>query len=62
MNAPDRILRKPETTFRTGLSDVTLWRLEKTGNFPRRIRLGGNSVGWFESEVNEWLEQKKAER
>jgi prophage regulatory protein len=58
----DRILRKPETTFKVGLSDVTLWRMEKVGKFPKRLRLGGNSVGWLESEVNAWLEERKAER
>jgi prophage regulatory protein len=63
MNIPtDRILRKPETQYRVGLSDPTIYRLEKSGRFPKRIQLGGNSVGWFESEVNAWLEEKRAER
>jgi len=58
----ERILRKPETLYRTGLSDPTIWRMEKAGKFPRRIKLGGNSVGWFESEVLTWLKNKAAER
>jgi prophage regulatory protein len=63
MTAPaDRILRKPETMHRVGLSDPTIWRLERAGKFPKRIKLGGNSVGWFESEIVDWLEAKKAER
>jgi prophage regulatory protein len=56
------VLRKPEITERSALSSVTIWRLEKAGQFPKRIRLGGNSVGWFADEFDEWLEQKSRER
>jgi len=58
----DRIIRKKELLKAIGLSDVTIWRMERAGKFPRRIRLGGNSVGWYESEIIEWQERKKAER
>lgn len=57
-----RIIRKPEITERSALSSVTIWRLEKTGQFPKRIQLGGNSVGWFADEFDEWLEQKSRAR
>ena len=57
-----RIIRKPELLSKLSLSDATIWRMEKKNRFPRRIKLGGNSVGWFESEVNEWLEKKAADR
>ena len=45
-----------------GLSDATIWRLEKKGKFPRRISLGGNSVGWFDTEINGWLAKKASDR
>lgn len=57
-----RIMRKPELLRSIGLSGSTLWRLEKLGRFPGRIRLSGNSVGWFESEVMAWLKARAAER
>jgi prophage regulatory protein len=40
------------------------WTLaqEKVGAFPRRIRLGINSVGWLEDEIDTWIEQRTAER
>jgi prophage regulatory protein len=38
-----------------GLSDPTIWRMERDGKFPKRVRLGGNSCGWFESEVLKWM-------
>jgi prophage regulatory protein len=37
-------------------------RLEKAGLFPKRVQLGPNRVGWVESEVLEWLEQRLAQR
>jgi prophage regulatory protein len=57
-----RIIRKPELFNKIPLSDATIWRREKMGDFPKRIRLGGNSVGWFENEVDEWLAAKSADR
>lgn len=38
-----------------GLSRSTVWRLERAGKFPQRIRLSANSVGWPENEVLDWL-------
>ena len=58
----DKVLRKPVVIPTEGLSDPTIWRLERAGKFPKRIQLGGNSVGWLESEIIEWLEKKKTER
>ena len=58
----DRIVRKPELIGWIGLSDPTIWRLEKSGKFPRRLRLGGNSVGWLQSEVKNWIDARLAER
>lgn len=57
-----RIIRKPELLQMIGLSDPTVWRMEKKGNFPKRLRLGGNSCGWLESEINGWLADRAAAR
>jgi prophage regulatory protein len=57
-----RILRKPELMVKLGLSDATIYRLEKLGRFPKRVRLGGASVGWFSDEVEAWFEKKADER
>lgn len=52
---PDRIIRSQEVTKITGLSRTTLWRMEQTGDFPKRVSLGVGSVGWKLSEVEEWV-------
>jgi prophage regulatory protein len=57
-----RIIRKPELFSKLGLSDATIWRMEKSGKFPRRIQIGGKAVGWFDTEIDKWLSQKSAER
>jgi prophage regulatory protein len=50
-----RIIRRRERKRRIDFSDVHIWRLEKRGEFPKRIQLGPNSVGWFEDEVDAWI-------
>lgn len=57
-----RIIRKPELFARVGLSDATIWRLEKSGKFPRRVKLGGNSVGWLSDEFDAWLNARLENR
>jgi len=58
----DRVMRKKEVLAIVGLSDVSVWRQERAGTFPKRLRLGGNSVGWLKSEIDGWLQQRAAER
>jgi prophage regulatory protein len=57
MRAP-RLLRLNEVVALTGLSRMTIWRMERTGAFPSRRQLGGNSVAWLESDVHEWIESR----
>lgn len=57
-NTPDRIIRAKEVQTMTGLSRTTLWRLENKHEFPRRVSLGANSVGWKLSEIKNWIEER----
>ena len=57
-----RIIRKPELLNILGLSDPTVYRMEKAGRFPKRLRLGGNSCGWLQSEVDGWISERAAAR
>jgi prophage regulatory protein len=49
------ILRLPRLKAKTGLSSTTLWRRERSGDFPKKVELGGRAVGWYEDEVDAWL-------
>ena len=60
-NAPTRILRLSEVQARTGLSRTTIYRWRVGGRFPRAIVLGRRTVGWIESEVEEWIREQIAE-
>ena len=55
---PDRIIRANEVQEMTGLSRTTLWRMENKNEFPRRVRLGGNTVGWKLREVQDWISNR----
>ena len=55
---PRRILRYDDLVER-GIcrSRMTLHRYRKERGFPQAIELGG-SIGWFEDEINQWLEMR----
>ena len=61
-NLPDRIIDGPELSRMIPYSTMHIWRLERAGKFPLRIRLGANRVGWSLSEVVGWIDARKAER
>lgn len=58
----DRIVSATERRTLIPYSDMHIWRLEHAGQFPKRIRLGANRVGWSLRELQEWIAAKKAER
>lgn len=55
---PLRLLRFGEVRRRTGLSRSTIWRMERSGVFPRRIKISINVVAWREDEVDKWIASK----
>jgi len=53
-----RILSKRQVKELVLYSPQHIARLEAAGQFPKRVRLGPNRVGWVESEVLDWLQQR----
>ena len=53
-----RIMGEAEVKESTNLSRVTRWRLERDGQFPQRLRLAGNRVGWLAEEIMQWIESR----
>mgnify|MGYP000405730152 FL=1 len=51
-----RIMRLNEVKAVTGLSKTTIYRFEKEGRFPLRVSLGERSVGWFEDDIQSFLQ------
>lgn len=52
------ILRLPTVKARTGLSRSTIYLRVSEGTFPKPVGLGSRAVGWVESEIQQWLEQR----
>jgi prophage regulatory protein len=57
-----RVLRLPAVIEKAGPSRSTIYEGIAAGTFPKPIRLGPKSVGWLESEVDRWIEERVAER
>jgi len=50
------ILRFAEVLALTGFkSRTTIWRKLKSGDFPDPIDLGGDQIGWLQSDIEEWI-------
>ena len=58
----EKFLMLPQVREIVPYSASHIWRLERSGQFPQRVRLGGNRVAWLESELNSWVESKLAAR
>lgn len=61
-----KILRLPGVVQKTGIAKSTIydWVNPKSprydSTFPKQRRLGQQSVGWLESELDEWLLQRSS--
>ena len=53
----NRIIRLPEVIRLTGLSRSAIYQRMSENAFPNSIPLGGRTVGWLESEINDYLTQ-----
>lgn len=59
-----RILRLKQLTERIGLGRSTIYdRMDAQSprydaTFPKPIKLGATSIGWIDSEITTWIEQR----
>lgn len=44
----------------TSLSRTTRWRLERRGQFPKRVRLSPGRVGWRQADIEAWISSRAA--
>lgn len=54
------IWRWPRIHEETGLSRTTVWRLEKLHQFPQRVRISNQCVGWKSAEVDAWKASRQS--
>lgn len=53
-----KIIRLPDVVKSTGLARSTIYKKISLGEFPKSISLGTTSVGWLESDVQQWIESR----
>jgi len=58
----NKILRLPDLKEQCGISRSAIYQGMKEGTFPQSIPLGTRMVGWSETEINEWIENKLKDR
>ena len=56
------IIRLSAVLLKTGLSRSTIYALQKLGDFPASLKLSERTVGWLETEVDEWIKQRAERR
>lgn len=52
---PDAILRLPEVERMSGIKRTAIYERIADGKFPKPVHLGVRSVGWLQSEIQEWI-------
>ncbi|MGP6276419.1 helix-turn-helix transcriptional regulator [Pseudomonas aeruginosa] len=57
-----KIIRLSGVIETTGLARSTIYKLISEDGFPSPVPLVGRSVGWLESEVQEWIKSRIAAR
>lgn len=57
-----RVIDRKQLRALVPYSPQHISRLERLGEFPRRVKLGANRVVWIVSEIEEWIAHKAAQR
>jgi prophage regulatory protein len=59
---PKRLIRRRVVESITGLGRTQIYDLMKARRFPAAVPLGPRAVGWLESEVQGWIDERLKER
>ena len=57
-----KFLRIRQVMQLTGLSRMTIYRLELAGEFPKRRQPSKNSVAWLDTDITQWGESRPVSR
>ena len=56
----NKIKRIKDVKNIVGLSRSSIYAMMATENFPKSIPLGLRSVGWLESDIQDWIDSRVA--
>ena len=54
-----QILRPKDVIREFGLSRTTIWRKEREGTFPKKVKIGSRAVGYLRTDLEGWLQGLK---
>ena len=57
-----KILKLPDVMEATALSRSSIYSYIQQNTFPQPVPLGRRAVGWLETEVTDWINQKAESR
>ena len=62
-NKPNRptgtLLTTKQVMDKIGLGQTTLWKLRRLGLFPKPHKIGMRKNGWYESEIDDWIQNQQ---
>jgi prophage regulatory protein len=58
MSTNTLILRLADVEFRCGVNRRTIYYWMEQGIFPQPINLGPRTVGWLDSDIEAWIQEK----
>ncbi|EBD7601614.1 AlpA family transcriptional regulator [Salmonella enterica] len=57
-----QLLRLKQVEAKTGIKRSQIYLYMQRGCFPRSVKIGPASVAWLESEIDEWISRRLADR
>ncbi|NDE90126.1 MAG: AlpA family phage regulatory protein [Alphaproteobacteria bacterium] len=58
MSSVQKLLSRKQLKEIIPYSTMQIYRLEKAGEFPKRVKIGKQRVAWLEADVQKWIESK----
>ncbi len=55
---PGKLLRLPRVQDLTGFGKSSIYAGVKSGTFPAPVRLSARAVGWRESDIDRWINER----
>jgi prophage regulatory protein len=52
------LLKLPEVMKQTTLGKSTIYAYVRNGKFPSPIEVGDRAVGWVQSEISDWVQDR----
>lgn len=62
MSETPALLRLPQVLQATGLNRTRLYSLQRSGDFPRAVKISVRAVAWPEVDVRRWIADRISAR